>query len=292
MAESRITTLHAILRPKIVRWGAASLFGLGAYDAASSQFGFPKLGKVLGMSGMLLPWWGWLLILQAVFVYGLFDYVRRIPQDRGSTTTAAFDDTAIRGQIEALRQEFGEHQAHISKVLSDFDRARLEGLEAITRTAAIQAAETVGIKQQTEAQFTSLDYAISAIGHREILLRKAGILETLGEELVIRDGVSLSDPKAWQSWQHTLSKWEVAKQHWITHALPYRPDVASLVDTVPEAWYEQEWSIGLSEFPTIAALRKYQTWEGQRKNWEYARTTVDPLVFGVAFYGKRPIGAA
>lgn len=225
------------------------------------------------------------------------------PQTAGAETYSPYDDTELRAETQqnivkiesnfgGLKAAFDAHVEHISKVLSGFDRVRLEGLETLTRTVAIQAAEIVGMRQSLDERITSHDYAISAIGHRDILLRKAGVLETLGEELVLRDGVSLSDPKAWQSWQHALSEWEAAKQHWIIHALPYRPDVASLVDTVPETWYEQEWSVGLSEFPTIAALRKYQTWEGQLKNWQYARTTVDPLVFGVAFYGKRPIGAA
>lgn len=39
-----------------------------------------KLGDLLpawaGMTGALLPWWGWLLVLQALFTYALFEYVR------------------------------------------------------------------------------------------------------------------------------------------------------------------------------------------------------------------------
>ena len=292
MAESRITTLHAMLRPKLVRWTGGGLIALGGYDAASSQFGFPKIDRVLGMSGMLLPWWGWLQILQAVFVYGLFDYVRRIPQDRSSTPTATAYDAAIQNEIKALRQELEDHRIHISETLSDFDRVRLEGLDQLTCSVAIQAAEIEGIRQGADERITSQDYAISAIGHRDILLRKAGILDMLAEQLALSSGATLFNPTDWQNWCNTHQKWEAAMEHWLIHAMPYRSDVVSLVETVPDAWYENEWPIGLSDFPTIAALRKYQTWQGQRKNWNYARTTVDPLVFGVAFYGKRLLGAA
>lgn len=61
----------------MVRAIAATAGAVPFYDAASNQFGFPKISALWGMSGDLLPWWGWLLIGQAVFVYALFEYVRR-----------------------------------------------------------------------------------------------------------------------------------------------------------------------------------------------------------------------
>lgn len=27
---------------------------------------------------MLLPWWGWLLVLQAIFIFSLFEYVHKL----------------------------------------------------------------------------------------------------------------------------------------------------------------------------------------------------------------------
>ncbi|XAP77552.1 hypothetical protein ABC955_13340 [Citromicrobium bathyomarinum] len=77
MPASRTTTIREIYRNRVVRFGSYGVAALGAYDVCSNQFGFPKLPKVLGMTGALMPWWGWLLLLQALFVYGLFEFVRR-----------------------------------------------------------------------------------------------------------------------------------------------------------------------------------------------------------------------
>jgi hypothetical protein len=84
MATSRIKVLHEILKPHFVKWGSRIVVAFGLYDLLSNQspsWHLPKLGdqlpRWLGMSGALLPWWGWLLILQAIFVYALFEYVRR-----------------------------------------------------------------------------------------------------------------------------------------------------------------------------------------------------------------------
>ena len=87
MPESRLSTFRELWKPKIVKVGGAIVAALAGYDAASNQLGFVKIGEVLGMSGTLLPWWGWLLILQAIFVYALFEYVRRMtpPPEAGPT---------------------------------------------------------------------------------------------------------------------------------------------------------------------------------------------------------------
>lgn len=77
MAKSRIKTISAFLGPWYVKVAAAIPAFLGTYDIFCNQFGAPKVPELWGMTGSLLPWWGWLLILQAVFVYALFEYVRR-----------------------------------------------------------------------------------------------------------------------------------------------------------------------------------------------------------------------
>ena len=76
MADSRLSTLRALWAPKLVKFVFGVVALVASYDSFSSQFRWPKLGDLLGMSGSLLPWWGWLLILQAIFVYALFEYVR------------------------------------------------------------------------------------------------------------------------------------------------------------------------------------------------------------------------
>jgi hypothetical protein len=75
--RNRLSTLQELWRPKLVKVGSTGVAVVAGYDAASNQFGFFKIGELLGMSGSLLPWWGWLLILQTIFIYALFEYVRR-----------------------------------------------------------------------------------------------------------------------------------------------------------------------------------------------------------------------
>lgn len=47
---------------------------VGTYDIACNQFGTPKIPELWGMTGSLLPWWAWLLILETVSLVALFEY--------------------------------------------------------------------------------------------------------------------------------------------------------------------------------------------------------------------------
>ena len=62
---------------KLWFWGA--IFA-SVYQFGCDQFDWPKLPVLWGMTGVLVPWWGWLLIAQIGFTYGVFEYVRRLPQ--------------------------------------------------------------------------------------------------------------------------------------------------------------------------------------------------------------------
>jgi hypothetical protein len=81
MAESRISAFHAIFKPWYVKAGsgvALLLAAVNGYAGVEDQFpSLPKLQDVVTMTHVgILPWWGWLLVLQSVFVYALFEYVR------------------------------------------------------------------------------------------------------------------------------------------------------------------------------------------------------------------------
>lgn len=83
MAGEHFQTLRAIFRPWYIKVGSV-LATLGAtvgiYASLQDQFPdrLPKLQDMVTMAHVLiLPWWGWLLVLQAVLGYGLYDYVRR-----------------------------------------------------------------------------------------------------------------------------------------------------------------------------------------------------------------------
>ncbi|GGC24404.1 hypothetical protein GCM10011371_10060 [Novosphingobium marinum] len=102
-----------------------SFGGLGVYDAASSQFELPKLGGFVpwvsnNMSGMLLPWWGWLLILQGVAYYALFEYVRTRTDHSPVTTETESDLNEIDRALSDCRGEDGNYDYQI--VRSKIDR--------------------------------------------------------------------------------------------------------------------------------------------------------------------------
>jgi hypothetical protein len=84
MGEENISYLRQLLSQPVVRYGGGAVSLVGLYDTfrevVSSEFGItlPTIRAAVGMTGAdLLPWWGWLLILQAVLNYALFTYVRQ-----------------------------------------------------------------------------------------------------------------------------------------------------------------------------------------------------------------------
>lgn len=97
MAETRLHTLQDIIRPAIVRWGGVGVFLLGFYDVLCNQIGLPPLKELFGKTGSLMPWWGWLTVLQSLFVYALFEYVRQhlsvqiLPSAESPVSTVAWD---------------------------------------------------------------------------------------------------------------------------------------------------------------------------------------------------------
>jgi hypothetical protein len=112
MAQSRARTLVALLKPKVVRIGLVLFSVLAAYDTLANQLELPTARRWWGISGSLLPWWGWLLILQGIFVYALFDYVRRLPRSSG------FDqDIGTREEFEAFAQQIVDNSATVGETM-------------------------------------------------------------------------------------------------------------------------------------------------------------------------------
>lgn len=77
---------------------------VGGYDAVSNQFGLPTLRKLLGLSGSLLPWWGWVIALEAVVIYALFEYVQRNAKSESVTLKGAVVEPAAQQYALDLRE--------------------------------------------------------------------------------------------------------------------------------------------------------------------------------------------
>jgi len=86
VSEPAIGSWKEILRPWRSRIAVGLPIAAGAYQFLCDQFDFPKLPALWGMTGVLVPWWGWMLIAILGANYALFEYVRRIaPNPSGSS---------------------------------------------------------------------------------------------------------------------------------------------------------------------------------------------------------------
>lgn len=163
MANGRLQTLHDIFRPRIVRWSAAILAALPLYDVFSNQFNFPKLGKVMGVTGNLLPWWGWLLIMQAVFVYALFEYVRQTLPSLSRDISPSLEARIVR--LEETKQ---------SEV--PFDDSDIKAAQAAFEE------RIMSLVQGMQEQIDGFGYQINAIESRRVAEKRLRMLELAKEE--------------------------------------------------------------------------------------------------------------
>lgn len=133
------------IRKILGTWRTRLLVGVptvaGAYQFCCDQFDFPTLPKLWGMTTALVPWWGWLLIAQAGFVYALFEYVRRMGNfespvltetDPESVAHLISLDQGLAGQrerLEALEARPGPPEEHgvTSRFAIEQARASLHG---------------------------------------------------------------------------------------------------------------------------------------------------------------------
>ena len=126
MPETRLQLLRRVFRKWWARIAVAVSMFAGLYQFACDQFGFPTIPAVWGMTGAIVPWWGWLLIAQAIFVYALFEYVRKLP---GATASAPpYDAEPLIQRLTSLERAIAE-----LGTLKDYLAARveLERLEAV-----------------------------------------------------------------------------------------------------------------------------------------------------------------
>lgn len=191
MAGERLQTLWTMAQPRIVFWGGIGIGAVATYDSFSNQFPswyLPKLGNLLpgwsGMTGALLPWWGWLLVLQTVFLYALFEYVRKAV--RPPIGDAALKDIQARLSAHEERQaKWGE----ITQALRSDHSERIDGV--IKSLADLKNAEDARLAQislkseQTQGYFNMLkadDLDLRHVLHFGILEATLAYLEGLVEE--------------------------------------------------------------------------------------------------------------
>lgn len=291
--------------PKIVRYGALAVGAVAAYDSFSSQFSFPKLGTVAGVSGSLLPWWGWVLILQAIFVYALFEYVRRIQLPQ------SYDDTSLRDKIESEMGDVGRQlkalletvepalqiqtdinastkaaidgtAASIENALASLDEIRTLTIKQGVSLAEVQAVQRefskieawVGQLQRTiRFGLQGVDQGFAAILDRERLLKMADDIQDVGDELSgPTNGETLGDQAAWVA-KHRV--WHRTVDAWARLAASYRDGVVERVFATPPQEYKGPWKAHDQLFPDSDAVHDYKTFRIILRNFQVERTVVD-----------------
>lgn len=112
MKNRSIQFAKDLAKPAFIRWALIIWALISAYDTLSSQLELPTIRKILGLSGALMPWWGWLLVLQAILSIALFDYVRRsslepiVPNEHPGLGEFELTTSVLEGETNALNQKF------------------------------------------------------------------------------------------------------------------------------------------------------------------------------------------
>lgn len=277
--------------------------GIGAaiasYDGISNQMGWPKIPALWGMTGYLLPWWGWLLLTQGILVLALFEYVRR--NSDVSAEQPGVSDERLREIAEQVLTSIW-HET-VNPTIRDSLAAKLvvverdlfaqidERFDSQIKQIATQAGEFAGFKAETEKRLLMNDYALAAMGHREVLLKYAADLESGSDslDLAVRGG-SLLATAEWNDWERDYKTWRSQLEHWLIFASPYSADI-ELVKKLPDNIHKLRWTFGDSHFPNSAAIHEYRSFCVILHNWNEIKNKVHTSVRKVAFEGQLPRNA-
>lgn len=315
MPDSRTDTLKAFLKPKIVKWGGGLAAVLGVWDALSSQFGLPTLREVFGMSGALLPWWGWLLILQAIFIYALFEYVRANVSDLRATPSpsaaeAATERKKLTIKVEKLEIELKEARETIHDNAKEATQTanRLELMSKLTNDMSEQTGKFFTLLQEQDTDLRNeirafqhgekeiskqlseltrrVQESFAALQQREFLaLFESKILEcsaTLYEGLAA--GETYNDEQ-WKEWERTHEQWRSFLGRWIDNARFYYAQLETEILRTEDSQYKGEWTVSDSQFPSAEAVRSFKQYRIQQSQWRERRDAVDANIKRVAFVG-------
>lgn len=128
---------------------AGSLAAMAFYQFGCDQFGWPTLPVAWQLTGAKLPWWGWLLILQATLVVALFEFVRRsyVPLPATSESASKPLDLADIGrqQIPAPDLTFDELVKHVVKTQVHKSEIDQDAKMAVVKTTRI-IVDTISLK--------------------------------------------------------------------------------------------------------------------------------------------------
>jgi hypothetical protein len=252
--------IRELLRPLWVRVLLPVSLGVGTYDGVSSQFNLPKLSQLFGKTGALLPWWGWLLVIQAVAVAALFDFVRRnVP-----VIVTAVEQTPNQGYLY---------------LDTKLENVRVDG-EINKRDLAKLDARLKHVSDRTAQAFNAL-HVREQLAEAERLM--AVDVELLHEKL--RSG-GVHDVASWNAWESVYHHWETNLKHWLGWGKFYFAGLERRVLEVSEEEYSRSrWDVEDHQFPTADANRRFKRHRLILSHWNEVRGTVINNIGSVAFHG-------
>lgn len=170
MAQGHVRTLRGVFHPTALKIVFAVVSVVGAYDSFSNQFSLPRLGKLAGMSGSLLPWWGWLLALQFVFVAGLFEYIRRnVPSRSDDDDNAEARHEGMADIPNSVESRFKGIQTGMEGIWTEINaqkatiRTAAEALKASEDTKPTQVALIRGEVHSLSEQLDSMNIDLTHV---------------------------------------------------------------------------------------------------------------------------------
>ena len=251
--------LKAYARPAWVALGLA--FGaIATYDGVANQLGLPNLGNMMGKTGSLLPWWGWLLVIQAIAVAALFDYVRRnvpvaVPQQPAVNPERL---VAIETKLETVRVDGAINHTDLGKLQGEVKRG----------------------DERTQSAF-------QAIYMRELLSDLEAQLNE--DEKMLYDKIERKethDAASWNSWDSIHHHWEGLLAKWLGMAKWYVADIEKRVLEVSEREYSQSrWTFEDHQFPSAEANRRFKRHRLILQHWKDIKDTANSNVISVAYHG-------
>lgn len=328
MPDSRLVVLHEIFRPwyvKALAIMAAVPTGLGAYDACCNQFGWPKLPKVWAVTLALVPWWSWLLILQAVFVYALFEYVRGAGFRQGSAGTP-YEDGTLSSKVDQLNRTYRaviDDYQRMSALESNLDNGMdqlktsiqgqfekvgmalqiiegkanqatslMEEVEQSRANITIATQDITNLASTMKAFHDNVQSSFAALRNRERLTVLEGEIWRDASDLYDRlHAGEIYDSANWNQWENVHGHWEAKLAEWLEQGTWYAMAVKEQTLSVDDKDYGLSWSVADSQFPTAEAVRRFKKFRIIQQQWEAVVPQVKSGMDLVAFVGMTELDA-
>lgn len=294
-----------LARPTYIRVAFFAWALVTGYDTLSSQLELPTIRKLFGMSGTLLPWWGWLLVLQAIIVLALFEYVRRnLPLRHLDNYDLAPGLGELESDIEGLRRSIREIAEDRKAIIHDYQNMSglevrfsdmLDGLKESIRAQNKVFEDRHLISEERQKEFreqvlrsnAQLFLALQAIRARETERFYAQIIEAEGDYLQQR--VIDSRPfegSDWADWEGHQLKLDGATHRWLELADGWHPKVREWINEMdPKSLTVLDWGDLDALFQNANQIITYKTEIIRLNNWKRLRNHVASAIHLAAFGG-------